>query len=89
MDDRSIAQISWDLLERLDRPVQDTVEYAFEDKDPDIIEELLNKDMSPNIETKYGNSLRNISELMTFLIKDCNISEKRVHSAIKKMQYTY
>ena len=58
MDDRSIAQITLDLLERLDRPVQDTVEYAFEDEDPDIIEELLNRGMSPNIETKYGNLLQ-------------------------------
>ena len=52
MDDRSRAQVTLDLLERLDRPVQDTVEYAFEDDDPDIIEELLNRGMSPNIKTK-------------------------------------
>ena len=58
MDDRSRAQITLDLLEPLDRPVQDTVEYAFEDDDPDIIEELLNRGMSPNIETKYGNLLQ-------------------------------
>ena len=55
MDDRSRAQVTLDLLERLNRPVQDTIEYAFEDEDPDIIEELLNRGMSPNIETKYGN----------------------------------
>ena len=58
MDDRSRAQVTLDLLERLDRPVQDTVEYAFEDDDPDIIEELLNRGMSPNIKTKYGNLLQ-------------------------------
>tara|TARA_B100000745_G_scaffold46217_1_gene27827 strand:- start:25 stop:594 length:570 start_codon:yes stop_codon:yes gene_type:complete len=58
MDDRSRAQITLDLLEPLDRPVQDTVEYAFEDDDPDIIEELLNRGMSPNIKTKYGNLLQ-------------------------------
>ena len=58
MDDNSRAQVTLDLLERLGRPVQDTIEYAFEDEDPDIIEELLNRGMSPNIETKYGNLLQ-------------------------------
>ena len=50
---------------------------------------MLYKDKLNPDELPFHNSNRNISELMTFLIKDCNISEKRVHSAIKKMQYTY
>ena len=50
---------------------------------------MLYKDKLNPRELPFHNSLRNISELMVFLIKDCNISEKRVHSAIRKMQYTY
>jgi len=50
---------------------------------------MLYKDKLKPEELPFHNSNRNISELITFLIKECSISEKRVYSAIKKMQYTY
>ena len=37
----------------------------------------------------FHKSSLNIAELMKYLIHDCNISEKRVHTAIKKIQQSY
>ena len=55
---RNMARVTIDLLERLGRPIEDIIEAAFTEDNPDIIEELLNRGMSPNIETKYGNLLQ-------------------------------
>ena len=40
-------------------------------------------------ELPFNKSTLNIADLMKYLIHDCNISEKRVHTAIKKMQNVY
>ena len=53
-----MAQVTIDLLERLGRPIEDIIEATFTEDNPDIIEELLNRGMSPNVETKYGNLLQ-------------------------------
>jgi hypothetical protein len=37
----------------------------------------------------FHKSMLNIADLMKYLIHDCNISEKRVHTAIKKIQNVY
>lgn len=58
MEGRNMARITIDLLERLGRPIEDIIEAAFTEDNPDIIEELLNRGMSPNIETIYGNLLQ-------------------------------
>lgn len=58
MEGRNMARIQIDLLERLGRPIEDIIEAAFTEDNPDIIEVLLNRGMSPNIETKYGNLLQ-------------------------------
>ena len=58
MEGRNMAQVTIDLLERLGRPIEDIIEAAFTEDNPDIIEELLNRGMSPNIETTYGNLLQ-------------------------------
>ena len=58
MEGRNMARVTIDLLERLGRPIEDIIEAAFTEDNPDIIEELLNRGMSPNVETKYGNLLQ-------------------------------
>ena len=58
MDDRTRAQITIDLLERLGRPIQDMINHGLIEDDPDIIKELLDRGMSPNVETEYGNILQ-------------------------------
>ena len=40
-------------------------------------------------ELPFHKSKMNIADLMKYLIHDCNISEKRVHTAIKKIQQSY
>ena len=40
-------------------------------------------------ELPFVKSKMNIADLMKYLIHDCNISEKRVYTAIKKMQNVY
>ena len=40
-------------------------------------------------ELPFVHSTQNIADLMKYLIHDCNISEKRVYTAIKKMQNVY
>ena len=40
-------------------------------------------------EMPFHTSTLNIADLMKYLIHDCNISEKRVHVAVKKMQNVY
>ena len=40
-------------------------------------------------ELPFHNSSLNIAELIKYLIHDCNMSEKRVHTAIKKIQNKY
>ena len=37
----------------------------------------------------FHKSMLNIADLMKYLIHDCNLSEKRVHTAIKKIQNVY
>jgi hypothetical protein len=44
----------------------------------------LNPEELPFVKSKI-----NIAYLIKYLIHDCNISEKRVHTAIKKIQQSY
>lgn len=41
------------------------------------------------LELPFVHSTLNIADLMKYLITDCNISDKRVHTSIKKIQQSY
>ena len=48
-----------------------------------------NHEFGRNANEAVEEARENIADLIKYLIHDCNISEKRVHTAIKKIQQSY